>query len=67
VRILVLAIVRHHVDSCVEVHGIYAISAFDSVHARVALGLDHIVTRAGYHSIGAGVVGAYGVRTASAE
>src|SRR5687768_10604144 len=66
VRVPYLAVVRHHVDSSVEVHRIVAVTAIDSVYPGVVVSLDYIVAGASAHLVGAAVVGAYEVRTVAA-
>src|ERR671914_62500 len=66
VRVSDLAVVRNHVHSCIEVHRIDAIAAVDGVYPRVIVGVDHVVTGAGVHRVGAALVGAYQVSTVAA-
>ena len=66
-RIPALAIVRHYVDSRVEVHRIGALSAVDSVCARVIVRLDYIIAGTGVHRVNAAIVSTYKVCAAPAE
>jgi hypothetical protein len=67
VRVSVLAGVRHLVDSRVEVHRIYAVTAVDGVCARVVVSLDHVSADSGANLIVVpSIVSAYEVRAAPA-
>src|SRR5215216_1337708 len=67
VRVLVLAVLRYHVDPRVEVHRIDALSAVYGVLAHIVVSLDHVVAGTSAHRIDAVVVGAYEVRSTIAE
>src|ERR687897_2098036 len=67
VRVSVLAVGRHHIDSRIEVHCIYAVAAVDGVYARVVVSLDHVSADSGDNLVDPSVVSAYEVRAAPAE
>src|SRR5688500_10737774 len=66
VRVSVLAVVRNHVHSSVEVHRIDALPAVNGVYPRVIVGIDHVVAGSGAHRVGAALVGAYQVSSVPA-
>src|ERR687898_2565521 len=67
VRISVLAVCCHHVDSRVEIHRIGAVTAVDSVSARVVVSLDYVIAAAGANIVDPSVVSAHEVRAAPTE
>ena len=66
-RIPALAVVRHYVDSRVEVHSIGALSAVDGVFARVIVRLDYIIAGTGLHRVDAAIVSTHKVCAVPAE
>src|ERR687896_736937 len=67
VRVSVLAVVRNHVHSCVEVHRVDALPAVDGVYAWVIVGLDHVSANSSAYLVDPSVISAYEVRAVPAE
>src|SRR5918995_486356 len=53
IRVSVLAVVRNHVHSSVEVHRVDALAAVDGVYPRVIVSVDHVSANSGAYLVGA--------------
>src|SRR5918994_6725066 len=67
VRVSVLAVGRHHIDSRIEVHRVDALAAVDGVYACVIVSLDHVSANSSAYLVDPSLVSAYEVRAAPAE
>src|SRR5918995_4981701 len=67
VRVSVLAVGRHHIDSRIEVHRVDALAAVDGVYACVIVSLDHVSANSSAYLVDPSLVSAYEVRAVPAE
>jgi hypothetical protein len=52
-RVSVLAVIRHHIDSRIESDQVNTVTAVDGILARVLVSLDQIIAGAGVHRVDA--------------